>query len=593
MNYSSPMEDIMFCVEHLSHWPELSAMAAYPDIELDDVDAVLAGFSRFCSEKIAPLSQSGDRVGPNFDQGKVSMPEAYRQAYAQFVEMGWQSLPHSAEHGGMGLPKVAGAAALEMLNAADMSFGLCPLLTDGAIEALQITGSQAQKDAYLGPLVSGVWSGTMNLTEPQAGSDLGLVKTKAVPAGDGTYQISGTKIYITYGAHDLSENIIHLVLARTADAPEGPKGLSLFLVPQKLVNSDGSLGDVNSVTCVSLEHKLGVRASPTAFLDYQQATGFLIGEENAGLRYMFIMMNAARFAVGIQGVATCDRAYQRALNFAKDRVQSRPVNGSTTEAVAIIEHPDVRRMLMRMRALTEGGRALSMATAGYLDIAQHSPDPAHQHLAEFFVPLVKASCTERAVEVASLGIQIHGGMGFIEETGAAQHYRDARILPIYEGTTAIQANDLLGRKVLRDDGATARQFLSLVQQTETELHGQNDADAAIIAQCLAEAREDFADALEWLLETKSEDIDGVYAGSVPFLTMAGTLACGWQLGRAAIAALKERPQTGRADFLNEKIMTARFFAEHILAETGVDAKRVMRGSTSVLGGFSRDLNSIQ
>ncbi|MEP4636718.1 MAG: acyl-CoA dehydrogenase family protein, partial [Yoonia sp.] len=357
MPFQPPVQDLMFCIEHLSHWDKVSALDTYADYDLPDIHAALDAYARFCSEQIAPLSHIGDTLGARFDQGCVTMPEGDVQAYTQFVKMGWQALTHPIEHGGMGLPRAVGAAAVEMLNAADMSFGLCPLLTDGAIEALLLTGSDDQKATYLKPLIAGRWSGTMNLTEPQAGSDLGRVSTKASLRSDGSYGISGTKIFITYGAHDLTENIIHLVLARTSDAPAGPKGLSLFIVPQKMVNPDGTLGTGNAVNCVSIEHKLGVRASPTAMLNYDDATGFLIGGENCGLEYMFIMMNAARFSVGVQGVATSERAYQRALTYARDRVQSRPVNGQSAQAVPIISHPDVRRMLLRMRSLTEAGRA--------------------------------------------------------------------------------------------------------------------------------------------------------------------------------------------------------------------------------------------
>ena len=365
MSYQPPVQDLMFCIEHLSHWENVSALEVYSECQLPDIGAALESYARFCAEQIVPLSQVGDTQGARFDKGRVTMPEGDARAYAQFVEMGWQALTHPSEYGGIGLPRAVGAAAVEMLNAADMSFGLCPLLTDGAIEALLLTGSDEQKATYLGPLIEGRWSGTMNLTEPRAGSDLGRVATRAVRRGDGTYGITGTKIFITYGAHDLTENIIHLVLARTPDAPAGPKGLSLFIVPQKLVEPDGSPGAANAVTCVSIEHKLGVRGSPTAVLGYDDATGFLIGEENCGLEYMFIMMNAARFSVGVQGIAISERAYQRALAYARGRIQSRPVNGHSKNAVAIIEHPDVRRMLMRMRSLTEGGRAMAAATGPY------------------------------------------------------------------------------------------------------------------------------------------------------------------------------------------------------------------------------------
>ncbi|MEM6890429.1 MAG: acyl-CoA dehydrogenase [Pseudomonadota bacterium] len=581
MSYQPPVQDLMFCVEHLSHWDQVSSLAVYSDYDLADIGAVLEGYARFCGEQIAPLSYIGDTLGAHYDNGCVTMPDGDAQAYAQFVEMGWQALTHPVEFGGMGLPRTVGAAAVEMLNAADMSFGLCPLLTDGAIEALLLTGSDDQKATYLEPLISGRWSGTMNLTEPQAGSDLGRVATKAVQRADGSYDVSGTKIFITYGAHDLTENIIHLVLARTPNAPAGPKGLSLFIVPQKLVETDGTVGAENSVNCVSIEHKLGVRASPTAVLEYKDATGFLIGEENHGLEYMFIMMNAARFSVGVQGIATSDRAYQRALAYARDRVQSRPVNGHVKHAVAIIEHPDVRRMLMRMRSLTEGGRAMAAATAGLLDIAHHRDDQEMAALAEFMVPLVKGFCSERAVEVASLGVQIHGGMGFIEETGAAQHYRDARILPIYEGTTAIQANDLLGRKVMRDGGETARRFAVRIQATEAEL-AEGDATAQAIGTSLAQSRAAFETALDWLLENSRKDIDAAFAGSVPFLMLAGTLAAGWKLAKGALAAQNALNAGQDTQFMTRKIDTALFFAQHILPECITEYTRIMSGSRSLL-----------
>jgi 3-(methylthio)propanoyl-CoA dehydrogenase len=581
MSYQPPVQDLMFCIEHLSHWETVSALDAYSDCELSDIDAALDSFARFCAEQIVPLSQVGDTQGARFDKGRVTMPEGDALAYARFVEMGWQALTHPADYGGIGLPRAVGAAAVEMLNAADMSFGLCPLLTDGAIEALLLTGSDEQKATYLGPLIEGRWSGTMNLTEPQAGSDLGRVATRAVRRGDGTYGITGTKIFITYGAHDLTENIIHLVLARTPDAPAGPKGLSLFIVPQKLVEPDGTPGAANSVACVSIEHKLGVRASPTAVLEYNDATGFLIGEENCGLEYMFIMMNAARFSVGVQGIAISERAYQRALAYARGRIQSRPVNGHSKNAVAIIEHPDVRRMLMRMRSLTEGGRAMAAATAGLLDIAHHRDSPEARALAEFMVPLVKGFCSERAVEVASLGVQIHGGMGFIEETGAAQHYRDARILPIYEGTTAIQANDLLGRKVMRDSGETGHRLATMIAQTEAQLAG-GDATAQAIGASLAQARGTFEIALDWLLENSRKDVDAAFAGSVSFLMLSGTLAAGWMLAKGALAAQAARDAGQDNAFLTQKIATALFYAQHILPECATEQTRILHGAQSLL-----------
>lgn len=587
MSFQPPVQDLLFCLEHLSHWEKVSALKAYRDCELTDIGAALEGYARFCAEQIAPLSQEGDRLGARFDKGRVTLPEGHARAYAQFVEMGWQALTHPVEYGGIGLPRAVGAAAVEMLNAADMSFGLCPLLTDGAIEALLLTGSDEQKATYLEPLIAGRWSGTMNLTEPQAGSDLGRVATKAVRRADGSYGLTGTKIFITYGAHDLTENIIHLVLARTPDAPAGPKGLSLFIVPQKLVDPDGTPGAVNAVNCVSIEHKLGVRASPTAVLDYADATGFLIGQENSGLEYMFIMMNAARFSVGVQGIATSERAYQRALAYAQDRVQSRPVNGTARDAVPIIQHPDVRRMLMRMRSLTEGGRAMAAATAGLLDLAHHGEDREAGALAEFMVPLIKAFCTERAVEVASLGVQIHGGMGFIEETGAAQHYRDARILPIYEGTTAIQANDLLGRKVMRDGGETARLFAARIAETEATL-ARGDATAQAIGTQLAAARGAFEAALDWMLENARTDIDAAFAGSVPFLMLSGNLAAGWQLARGALAAQTALDAGQDKAFLSAKIATALFYARHILPECATEQTRILHGAQSLLDAVFPD-----
>ncbi|MDC0656900.1 acyl-CoA dehydrogenase [Leisingera sp. SS27] len=577
MTYQAPIREIMFNIEHLPPSPEAGAVGG--GIELEDVGAALEALGRFCSDIVAPLSRVGDETGARFEGGETVLPEAYTQAYAQFAEMGWQSLPHPEEFGGMGLPRAAAAAATEILNASDLSFGLCPLLTDGAVEALLLTGSDAQKQTYLERMISGQWSGTMNLTEPQAGSDLGRVRCKAEPAADGTYAVSGTKIFITYGEHGLTENIIHLVLARTPSAPAGPKGLSLFIVPKFLVEEDGSLGRRNAVTCVSLEHKLGVRASPTAVLEYDGATGFLVGEENRGLENMFVMMRAARFAVGVQGVAVSERACQHALQYAQERVQSRPVDGSTKDAAPIIRHPDVQRMLLRMRALTEGGRALAIATAGWLDLAKQG-DAEAEDMAEFLVPLVKAFCTERSLEVTSLGVQVHGGMGFIEETGVAQFYRDARILPIYEGTTAIQANDLLGRKVLRDGGATARRFAGMVQETEQALQGGN-AQAQAVAKRLGETRQMFESSLKWLLNTAGKDLNAAFGGSVPFLMLTGNLAAAWQLGRSMLAASAKLEQGEDTGFMTRKIATAVFYAQHILVECGAENLRITEGSASL------------
>lgn len=583
MTYKAPIEDIMFDIEHLSSWADITALDVYSDITSQDAEAVLDGFGRFCSETIAELTSIGDTIGSKFDGEKVILPDEFKAAYDQFVEMGWQSLPHDTSHGGMGLPRAMGAAATEILNSSDISFGLCPLLTDGAVDALMLAGSDAQKELYLKPLISGRWTGTMNLTEPQAGSDLGRVRSKAVKNQDGTYAVSGTKIYITYGEHELSENIIHLVLARTPDAPPGPKGLSLFIVPKFLVKDDGTPGDRNGVSCISIEHKLGIKASPTAVLEYDNATGFLIGEENHGLQYMFIMMMSARFLVGIQGVAVSERAYQHALAYAKDREQSPPVDRSKNQAVTIAHHPDVRRMLLRMKAIVEGGRALSIATAGLLDLAKNGSDEqaaSAKPIAEFFVPLVKSFCTERALEVTSLGVQIHGGMGFIEETGVAQFYRDARILPIYEGTTAIQANDLLGRKILRDKGALAKEIMTLVEETETNLKS-GSAQAVRFANNLEKARKAFETSIDWLIENAGDDVNGVYAGSVPVLMLAGNLAVGWQFGKSILAAEANMARGENTAFNAEKIATACFYAQHILVECELEKTRIIEGSDSI------------
>ncbi|MEM7303295.1 MAG: acyl-CoA dehydrogenase [Pseudomonadota bacterium] len=584
MTYQAPLADILFNIEHLSSWEQVTSREQYIGIDQSDVRAVLEEFGRFCSETVAPLSRTGDELGAHIVGGTVRMPDGFDKAHAQFVKMGWHSLQHPPEYGGMGLPRVVGAAATEILNGSDMSFGLCPLLTDGAIDALLISGSEDQRARYLEPLIVGRWSGTMNLTEPQAGSDLGRVLTKAEPNDDGSYSVSGTKIFITYGEHELSENIVHLVLARTPGAPDGSKGLSLFLVPKFMVEADGSLAERNRVECVSIEHKLGVRASPTAILQYTKATGFLIGEENRGLEYMFVMTNAARFAVGVQGIGVSERALQQALTFAQERVQSRPVDGLSKTATAIIEHPDVRRMLMRMRALTEGGRALAVATAGWLDLA-HDSESADQGaaglMAEFLVPQVKAFCSERSLEVTSLGVQVHGGMGYVEETGAAQLCRDARILPIYEGTTAIQANDLLGRKVMRDAGNTAQRFLSMVRETSAELR-EGGTEFADIATGLATAADAFEASLVWLLETVRENPNAAYAGSVPFLMLAGNLAAGWQLGRAALAAQAKLQEGDTSPFLKQKMATARFYANHILIECETERLRITSGAMSIL-----------
>jgi 3-(methylthio)propanoyl-CoA dehydrogenase len=519
----------------------------------------------------------------------VTTSAGFKEAFKQYAAGGWQGVQHPIEHGGQGMPKLVYTACLEMLNSANLSFALCPLLTDGAIEALETAGSEAQKAQYLPKLISGQWTGTMNLTEPQAGSDLAMVRTKAVPQADGSYRISGQKIYITYGEHDMAENIAHLVLARTPDAPEGVKGISLFIVPKFMFHADGKLAQRNDVYCTSIEHKLGIKASPTAVLIYGDnkgevgpgAVGYVIGEENRGLEYMFIMMNAARFAVGMQGVAVSERAYQKAVQYAKDRTQSRDLAGSSAP-VAIIHHPDVKRMLMTMRGLTESSRAMAYITAAAYDAAHNSAEEAtrkqNQAFYEFMVPIVKGFSTEMSLEVTSLGVQVHGGMGFIEETGAAQYYRDARILTIYEGTTAIQANDLIGRKTVRDGGAVAKAIAAQVKATEAELMKSKSVAARAMAKHLGEARVAFEQVVDYVVANTKSNIKEVFAGSVPYLMMTGYTLSGWALAKSLLAA---EAGSDDAAFDAAKIATAHFYAANMLPRAPALADGVLEGGAAI------------
>jgi butyryl-CoA dehydrogenase len=592
MSYVAPIKDMRFVLNELAGLAEIQKLPGFEDATDDTVAAVLEENARFNAEVVAPLNRSGDVQPSTWKDGAVTTTPGFKEAFRAFVEAGWQGVQHPTEYGGQGLPKVVATPCMEMVNAANLSFALCPLLTDGAIEALLTAGSEAQKKLYVPKLIEGRWTGTMNLTEPQAGSDLALVRSRAVRQSDGTYRISGQKIFITYGEHDLAENIVHLVLARTPDAPEGVKGISLFLVPKFLVNADGSLGKRNDVYCASIEHKLGIKASPTAVLIYgddrgevgRGAIGYLIGEENRGLEYMFIMMNAARFAVGVQGIAIAERAYQQAAAYAKERVQSRAVEGSAGP-VPIVHHPDVRRLLMFMRAHTEAARALAYVAAAWCDRAHHHPDIAARKQAqaayEYLVPIVKGWSTEMSIEVASAGVQVHGGMGFIEETGAAQHYRDARILTIYEGTTAIQANDFVGRKTVRDGGVVARGFIAQMRATAAELGATDDLRA--IRARLQEAIDAYSAVVDFVLANVKSDIRGVYAGSVPYLKLAGITFGGWQMARAAaIAHRKLAAGSADADFLRAKIATARFFADHVLSAAPGLRTSIVHGSPGVL-----------
>ena len=589
MSYIAPVKDMLFNMQHLAALDDIAKIPGFEDAGMPTAQAVLEECARFTQDVLAPLNWEGDKNPSAWKNGVVSTTPGFKQAYKQYAEGGWQGLQHPSQFGGQGLPKIIGAACIEMLNAANMSFALCPLLTDGAIEALLTAGSDELKATYLDKLVSGEWTGTMNLTEPQAGSDLSLVRSRAEPQADGTYKVFGTKIYITYGEHDMAENIIHLVLARVQGAPEGVKGISLFVVPKVLVNKDGSLGARNDVHCVSIEHKLGIKASPTAVLQYGDhggAVGYLVGQENRGLEYMFIMMNAARYSVGVQGISVADRAYQKAVQYARDRVQSRPVDGSIKAAAAIIHHPDVRRMLMTMRAYTEGCRAMACVAAAAYDASHHHPDAdTRRHsllMYEFMVPLVKGFSTEMSLEVTSLGVQVHGGMGFIEETGAAQYYRDAKILTIYEGTTAIQANDLVGRKTSRDGGQTAHGIAAQVQQTVVALQDQGSAGALAIAHRLEAARQALDDVIAFIVQAAANHPNAAYAGSVPYLMLAGNVLAGWQLAKSYLIA-QEALNDGSQDsaFMQAKMTTARFYADHILSKAPGMRDSIVQGADSV------------
>ena len=574
--YQAPLKDMKFVLNELAGLGEVAKLPGFEEATPDTVHAILEQASKFASEVLDPINYSGDQEGSKWVDGEVRTPKGFRDAYKRFCDGGWNALPFETEWGGQSLPRLVSTPVQEMWKSSNMSFSLCPLLTQGAIEALLLRGSDELKDRYLPKMVEGRWTGTMNLTEPQAGSDLSLVRTKAQRQGD-HYLISGQKIFITYGEHDMAENIIHLVLARTPEAPEGVKGISLFVVPKFLAD-----GKRNSARCASIEHKLGIHASPTAVMVYDKAIGYLVGEENRGLEYMFIMMNAARFAVGLEGVAIAERAFQRALAFARERVQGRDlVEGGKT--VAIIRHPDVRRMLMLMKSQAEAMRALAYTTAAAMDFARKDPDPEarkrHQAFVDLMIPVVKGWCTETGIEVASLGLQVHGGMGFVEETGAAQYLRDARITTIYEGTTGIQAMDLVGRKIAREAGATAKTWLASLKSLDAEMAKSGNADVKALRNALAQGAQAVADCVNFIVESK--DPRGTFAGAVPFLKLMGIVAGGWQMARAALAAEKKLGSGDQA-FLEAKIATARFYGDHVLVQAGALRDTVVKGAATVM-----------
>ena len=591
-DYRAPLADMRFVLAELAGLDQVAQLPGFEEATPDVVAAILEEAAKFATTVMSPLNAVGDREGAKrLDDGTVRTPPGFKDAYQQFCDNGWNGLTKATEFGGQGLPILLGTAVEEMWHASNLAFNLCAMLTQGAIESIELAGAPALKEKFLPKMVAGAWSGTMNLTEPQAGSDLAAVRTKAVPQGDGTYKIQGQKIFITYGEQDYTENIIHLVLARTPDAPEGVKGISLFVVPKVLVNADGSLGARNDVLCASIEHKLGIHASPTAVLvygDHGGAVGYLVGEENHGLEYMFIMMNLARFSVGLEGVGIAERAYQRAVAYARDRVQGRVVGmDKGAKATPIIEHPDIRRMLMTMRANVEAMRAVAYVTGAAMDNANHHPDPAarkrHHAFVDFMIPIVKGCSTETAQQVASLGIQVHGGMGFIEETGAAQHYRDARIITIYEGTTGIQANDLIGRKTARDAGAVAKAVASEIEKVAKELSNNADASLNVIGARLQEAVAAARSTVDWVVPAFGANTRAAHAGAVPYLELWGLVTGGWQMGRAALIAAKHLQEgSGDARFMTAKIQTARFYADCLLPRVTSLARTITEGGDSVL-----------
>jgi alkylation response protein AidB-like acyl-CoA dehydrogenase len=584
--YSPPLADMHFALDHVAGLAEIAELPGCEAAAADTVAAVLDEAAKLARDVLAPLNDIGDKNPARLENGVVRTAPGFKEAYRSFVEGGWNSLPFEAEHGGQGLPAVVALAVAEMWNSANMGWALCPLLTTGAVEALQAHGSPALQALYLPKLISGEWTGTMNLTEPQAGSDVGALRTRATPDG-ANWRIKGQKIFITYGDHDYTENIVHLVLARTPGAPAGTRGISLFLVPKTLVEPDGSLGPRNDVRTVSLEHKLGIHASPTAVLSYGEedgAVGYLVGEQNRGMECMFTMMNSARLNVGLQGVAISERAYQQARDYARTRIQGKPMGARGPAEQTIIHHPDVKRMLLAIKSRTEAARGLAYFAAASIDRARREPDPEARALAQaqvdLLIPLVKAWSTDLGVENSSIAVQIHGGMGFIEETGVAQHYRDARITPIYEGTNGIQALDLLGRKIARDGGTAAGRFISSMRRLGDELGAEPGDDLAVIRARLGEALDTVALATRSLVARFAEDAAAAAGGAVPYLDLFALTAGGWVLAKQALSAQRLlADRAGDPRFNEAKILTARFYAEQFLASAGASLPAILGGGT--------------
>ncbi len=583
--YRAPLKDIRFTLSQICNLEELLTLPDFADSDGDTINAVLDEAGRLAAGVLAPLNRQGDTQGATLANGVVTTPDGFRDAYAIFRDGGWNGIPFDPQYGGMGLPLVISNACAELWNSANMGFALCSMLTQGAIDAVGTHGSDELKQTYLEKLVSGHWTGTMNLTEPQAGSDVGALRSRAEPAGDGTWRIKGQKIFITYGEHDFAENIIHLVLARTPDSPEGTRGISLFVVPKFLVNPDGSLGQRNDLRCINLEEKLGIHASPTAIMsfgDNEGAVGYLLGDENKGMRCMFTMMNTARLSVGVEGLAIAEGAYQHAVAYALDRRQGKAIGATEPGPSAIVEHADVRRMLMTMKAQIDAMRALCYVNGQALDLARHHGDEEQRvwygQLAELLTPLSKAWCTDLGCEIASLGVQIHGGMGFIEETGAAQYYRDARIAPIYEGTNGIQALDLVMRKLSMEGGAVVRRYLSEMRGLDAALaHGGDD---------FTKTRANFGAALDsleaaslWLLEAMAADPNAAAAGATPYLRMFGLTVGGYLIAKGGLAAAAQAGEAGAdAPFLAGRVATARFYGEQLLPQAPALLPSITAGS---------------
>ena len=594
-DYKAPVRDMQFVINELIPLAEITALPGCEDASDDLVGAILDEAAKFAGGVLAPLNWSGDQEGCVFESGTVKTPSGFKDAYQQYAQAGWIGLGANPAFGGQGLPALVATAVGEMWHGANMAFNLCPMLTAGAIEAIEHHGSDAQRELFLPKLISGEWAGTMNLTEPNAGSDLSTVASKAVPEGD-FYRITGTKIFITYGEHDFTENIIHLVLARLPDAPAGVKGISLFIVPKFLVNADGSCGARNDVQCVSIEHKLGIHASPTAMMSFGEKTGaigMLVGEPNRGLEYMFTMMNNARLAVGLEGVGISERAYQQAASYAMQRVQGKVAQRS--EKLPIAHHPDVARMLMLMRTQTQAIRALAYLAAAESDRARCHADSAvrakAQARVDFLIPIVKGFSTEQSIEITSLGVQVHGGMGYVEETGAAQHFRDSRITTIYEGTTGIQANDLVGRKILRDQGKEAGLLMHEMRDVAAQLMACADARLHSVGRELQQSLTALDEAVTWVLKTNPQNPAAVLAGAYPLLKCFGVVCGGWLLGKSALIAAAHCAKNTTDTFYTQKIAVAIFYAHHVLSAAAGLANAVREGQ-AVAATFDQGLNDL-